>query len=78
MMQDKTWLQEMKAEILRRAEANAEEEEEEARYYRSRGKRFIPVEEGEFDDDDEAGISVVGDGEASGSDNEAEPSVSTY
>jgi activating signal cointegrator complex subunit 2 len=77
-MQDRTWLQEMKAEIIRRAEADSGDEEEEPRY-RTERRRMIPVED-DFDEfeDSVGNVSVAGDGEGTGSEDEEEKeSVST-
>ena len=73
MIQDRTWIQDMKAEIMRRAEATSDDEEEEAE--RRRGGRKTPYEyddDDQFDDlDDSVGnISVAGDGEDSDESND--------
>lgn len=67
MMQDKSWIQEMKAEIMRRAEATSDDEEE---MDRQRGSRKTPYEyedDDQFDelDDSVGNVSVAGDGEES-------------
>lgn len=69
LMQDKTWLQEMKAEIMRRAEASSDEEEDVR--YRREARRTIPLDDDFEDFDDSVGdVSVAGDGEVSSSDDE--------
>ncbi|PVG01387.1 hypothetical protein CPB86DRAFT_699467 [Serendipita vermifera] len=74
LMRDKSWLNDMKAEILRRAEARSDEEDE---YMATGGpgrRRFVPVDENDFDDFDEStgDVSVAGDGEISDGENDTE------
>ncbi|KAG8833609.1 hypothetical protein FRC18_003373 [Serendipita sp. 400] len=66
LLQDKTWLQEMKADILRRAEAASEDEDEGPSRLR-RTKRDIVYVDDEFEDLDglTENVSVIGDGETS-------------
>jgi hypothetical protein len=63
----------MKAEIMRRAEADSGGEEEEPRY-RTERRRMIPLDEDEFDEfeDSIGNVSVAGDGEGTGSEDEEE------
>lgn len=68
----------MKAEILRRAETNSDDEEE--GYPTSKRPRTVPFEDEDFDEVEESigDVSVIGDGEASEeSDEEDEVEVST-
>ena len=71
VMQDKSWMIDMKAEIMRRAQEPSDEEEEEAEYdaYGERivrKKRLEPFEDGAWDglDDGLTKVKVAGDGEA--------------
>src|SRR5258708_8675557 len=71
MMQDKSWMVEMKAEILRRAQEPSDDEEEEAKYD-AHGEKIVkrhrpePFEDDAWDgvDDGLTSVKVVGDGEA--------------
>jgi len=71
MIQDKSWMIDMKAEIIRRAQEPSDDEEEEAEYdaYGKkivRKKRLEPFEDDAWDGLDEGltSVRVAGDGEA--------------
>jgi beta-glucanase (GH16 family) len=71
MMEDKSWMIDMKAEILRRAQEPSDDEEEESEYdaYGEkivRKKRPEPFEDDAWDgpDDGLTHVTVAGDGEA--------------
>jgi activating signal cointegrator complex subunit 2 len=78
LLDDSAWRQEMKAEILRRAQ-EVSDGEEETRYGPVSGpsgrRQLVIFDEDEFDDDF-GNVSVVGDGETSdGEDEEVEEKV---
>jgi hypothetical protein len=77
-MKDKSWLNDMKAEILRRATARSDDEDEYAVIGGPSRRRFVPVDENDFDDFDESlgDVSVAGDGETSDGENDTEQKAS--
>ncbi|KAG8803539.1 hypothetical protein FRC17_006160, partial [Serendipita sp. 399] len=79
LLQDRSWLQEMKADILRRAEAASEDDDEEPSRFR-RTKGDVEYIDDDFEDLDGAAgsVNVAGDGETSdGNDDEQENSIET-
>ncbi|KAJ7064875.1 hypothetical protein C8F01DRAFT_778110 [Mycena amicta] len=61
IMRDRTFIEQMKADILRRAEAISDDEESEEDEHKAKGKAIAYL------DDDGDGVRVLGDGEESGS-----------
>ena len=84
MMQDKSWMIDMKAEIMRRAQEPSDDETEEAEYD-AYGERIVrkqrvePFEDDAWDGLDEglAKVKVAGDGEATDESDGQEDTVST-
>ena len=84
IMQDKSWMIDMKAEIMRRAQEPSDDEEEDAEYdvYGEkivRKKRVEPFEDDAWDGLDEGltKVKVAGDGEATDESDGQEDTVST-
>ena len=84
MLQDKSWMIDKKAEIMRRAQEPSDDEEEEAEYdaYGEkivRKKRPVPFEDDVWDglDDGLTKVSVAGDGEVTDESNGQEDAVGT-
>ena len=84
MLQDKSWMIDMKAEIMRRAQEPSDDEEEEAEYdaYGEkivRKKRLVPFEDDVWDglDDGLTKVSVAGDGEVTDESDGQEDTVGT-
>ena len=84
MVQDKSWMIDMKAEIMRRAQEPSDDEEEEDEYdaYGEkivRKKRLVSFEDDAWDGLDEGltSVKVAGDGEALDESDGQEDTVST-
>ena len=84
MMQNKSWMIDMKAEIMRRAQEPSDDEEEEAEYDAFgekvvRKKRLEPFEDDAWDGLDEGltSVKVAGDGEANDESDGQEDTVGT-
>ena len=85
MIQDKSWMIDMKAEIMRRAQEPSDDEEEEAEYdaYGEkivRKKRLEPFEDDAWDGLDEGltSVRVAGDGEADEESDGQEDTVGSF